>query len=230
MNNDDKRIKLINSVIYNKNANEFLERAEKFQEYLMMYECAVEEIITKVEILNKDLKIQFGRTPIESIESRVKDAESILDKFDRKGFELSMESITQLEDIAGVRIICSFIDDIYHIVNMLTRQDDILLINSKDYIANPKENGYRSYHMIVQVPVFFSNRTQNLKVEIQIRTIAMNFWASLEHKLKYKKAQNNENELTERLKRCADIIHQTDLEMQLIRKEIEGDTHEENVK
>ena len=176
MNNDDKRIKLINSVIYNKNANEFLERAEKFQEYLMMYECAVEEIITKVEILNKDLKIQFGRTPIEFIESRVKDAESILDKFDRKGFELSMESITQLEDIAGVRIICSFIDDIYHIVNMLTRQDDILLINSKDYIANPKENGYRSYHMIVQVPVFFSNRTQNLKVEIQIRTIAMNFW------------------------------------------------------
>lgn len=221
MENKDKKIEMLNSLIFNKNPEEFLENAEYFQKYLMMYECAIKEITTKLEILNKDLKFQNGRSPIEFVHSRVKSIDSIFEKSKKKGFNSVKDSILLLDDIAGIRIICSFIDDIYLIADMLLKQEDITLVSSSDYISNPKENGYRSYHIIIEVPVFFSNDKQNLKVEIQIRTIAMDFWASLEHKLKYKRELKNEQELTNRLKRCADIINSTDIEMQLIREEIE---------
>lgn len=204
------------------NEIEFFENISRFQELMLMYNCAVKEIQTKFEILNDDLSVRKNRNPIEFIKSRIKRPESILEKLRRKNLEISSESITEyLSDIAGVRVICSFVDDIYEVAKMLSRQDDITVLEIKDYIKNPKANGYRSYHMIVTVPVFFSDRSYPVKVEIQLRTIAMDFWASLEHKMRYKKEMENTEEISKRLKECSEIIAKTDLEMQEIRDEIE---------
>ena len=204
------------------NEIEFFENISRFQELMLMYNCAVKEIQTKFEILNDDLSVRKNRNPIEFIKSRIKRPESILEKLRRKNLEISSESITEyLSDIAGVRVICSFVDDIYEVAKMLSRQDDITVLEIKDYIKNPKANGYRSYHMIVTVPVFFSDRSYPVKVEIQLRTIAMDFWASLENKMRYKKEMENTEEISKRLKECSEIIAKTDLEMQEIRDEIE---------
>ena len=136
--------------------------------------------------------------------------------------DLSLESvIAHLNDVAGIRVVCSFVDDIYHIAEMLTRQDDVRLIQVKDYIQNPKPNGYRSYHLIVEIPVFFSNKKQPLRVEVQIRTMAMDFWASLEHKMKYKKSDPNAALLVNELRECAEVIAQTDRKMMELRKRID---------
>lgn len=223
MNENIKRIKMLDSIIYSKEPGIFLEKAKLFQEYLMMYDCAAKEIMTKLEILNEDLKFKYGRSPMEFIQSRIKSPESIIEKLQRKGNDVILDSLQQIEDIAGIRIVCSFIDDIYEIAEMLISQDDVTLLSCTDYICCPKSNGYRSYHMIIEIPVFFSDRKLPMKVEIQIRTIAMDFWASLEHKLKYKKDVKNSTELTEKLKHCADVIAKTDLEMQDIRKQIDAD-------
>ena len=127
-----------------------------------------------------------------------------------------------LDDVAGIRIICSFVDDIYEVAEMLVRQDDVTVIAIKDYIKNPKPNGYRSYHMIIEIPVFFSDRKEKMRVEVQIRTMAMDFWASLDHQMKYKKDLDDSGEISEELKECAEIIAQTDLKMQSIRQKIEN--------
>lgn len=199
----------------------FFKQAEQFQQIMMMYNCAIKEVKTKLEILNDELSIRNKRNPIEFIKSRIKKPESIVDKLKRKGYEVSLESVIEcLNDVAGIRVICSFVDDIYEVANMLTRQDDIKLIEVKDYIKNPKENGYRSLHLIVEIPVFFSDRTLPLKVEVQIRTIAMDFWASLEHKLKYKHSIEDAEIIGQELKECAEIISNTDFRMQRIRDKI----------
>ncbi len=139
----------------------------QFREFMMMYSCAIKEVRTKFEILNDDLSVTYNRNPIEMIKSRIKSPESIIKKMQRKGLDINMNSlIYYIEDVAGIRVICSFIDDIYEVANMLISQDDITLVSVKDYIKNPKPNGYRSYHMIVEVPVFFANRRQNMKVEV----------------------------------------------------------------
>ncbi len=197
-----------------------------FEEFMMIYGCAIREVRTKFEVLNDDLSVANKRNPIEMIKSRVKKPESIVGKLRRRNLELSMESVIEnIHDVAGVRVICSFVNDIYAIAQMFTSQDDVRVIEVKDYIKNPKPNGYRSYHMIVEVPVFFANRKQNVKVEVQLRTIAMDFWASLEHKMRYKKdigdIEGIEN-LEAELKFCADSIAATDLRMQDINRAIEN--------
>jgi len=197
------------------------EKFQGFQEFMMMYGCAIKEVRTKFEVLNDDFSVTYNYNPIEMIKSRVKSPMSIFGKIKRKGYEMNMDSVLgNINDVAGVRVICSFIDDIYKIAEMFTSQDDITVIEIKDYIKNPKPNGYRSYHMIVEVPVFFANRKQNMRVEVQFRTIAMDFWASLEHKMKYKKDIPNMEEVEKELTECANIIALTDEKMQSINNSI----------
>lgn len=204
--------------------DQLVSMAHQFQEAMMMYTCAIREVKTKLEVLNDELSVRNQRNPIEMIKSRVKKPISIVEKLHRKGKSISVESMMEnLDDIAGIRVICSFVDDIYQVASMLTSQDDITLITIKDYIKNPKPNGYRSYHMIVEIPVFFSNEKRQLRVEVQIRTIAMDFWASLEHKLKYKKNVKNATQIVAQLKACADSIEMLDYQMQDLRNKIDMD-------
>lgn len=180
-----------------------------------LYLSATREITTKLENLNDEFNHVKARNPIHEIRSRVKTPKSIMDKLNRRGYELSVESAREnLTDIAGVRVICSYIDDIYLIANLLTSQDDIEVIRTSDYIKNPKPNGYRSLHLIVTVPVFLSESTEIVKVEIQIRTIAMDFWATLEHELSFKLNKGKTETVTRELKDCADVISNLDIRMQ----------------
>ena len=202
---------------------DMIEYARQFQEVMMMYSCAIIEVKTKLEVLNDELSIRNKRNPIEMIKSRVKKPESIIEKLSRRNLSLDINSMVEnLYDIAGVRVICSFVDDIYDIATMLVRQDDVKVLAIKDYIKNPKPNGYRSYHMIIEIPVFFSDKKQSVRVEVQIRTIAMDFWASVEHKIKYKKEIDGADEIINELKECADIISSTDAKLMDIRKKIEA--------
>lgn len=202
---------------------EFLSEAEKMEGLLLYYSYAIKEVRTKMEILNDELAFKTKRNPIESIESRVKKPASIIEKLRRKHFPLTVDSIFQnLHDVAGVRVICSFIEDIYDVAEMFLSQDDITLIERKDYIRHPKDNGYRSLHLIVEVPIFLSDRTVNMKVEVQIRTMAMDFWAALEHQANYKKGIEGIDELIVELAECANIINQTDLRMQDIYHKIKN--------
>lgn len=194
----------------------------QFQQIMMMYTCAIREVKTKLEVLNDELSVRNQRNPIEMIKFRVKKPDSIIEKLHRRGLPISLESVVNnLDDVAGIRVICSFIDDIYEVADMLIRQDDIHVIAIKDYLKHPKSNGYRSYHMIIEVPVFFSDRKKPMRVEVQIRTIAMDFWASLEHKLKYKKDVADTDEIVGQLKACADSIELLDYQMQEIRNKID---------
>lgn len=193
---------------------EFLEQAEQIQGLLLYYSYAIKEVRTKLEILNEELAFKTKRNPIESIESRVKKPASIIEKLRRRNFPVSVESVFEnLHDVAGVRVICSFIDDIYDVAEMFLSQDDITLIEKKDYIQNPKSNGYRSLHLIIEVPVFLSDRTLNMKVEVQIRTMAMDFWASLEHKIYYKFEGNAPGYISRDLRECSDIVSMLDAKM-----------------
>lgn len=202
---------------------EFLDEADEFSLLMMRYNCAIREVRTKLEVLNDELSVVGQHNPIEAIKSRVKKSESIADKLMRKGKPLTVESIeTNLNDVAGVRVICSFMDDIYQVARMLAVQDDITVLEVKDYIKHPKSNGYRSYHMIVEIPVFFSDVKRSMRVEIQIRTIAMDFWSTLEHQVRYKKAIPNTEFIVGRLKECSDTIAQTDREMMEIRNYLQG--------
>ena len=197
----------------------FRETARQFQEAMMQYSCAIREFKTKLEVLNDELSMRNARNPIEMIKARVKKPKSIVEKLQRRGLPLSIESMeSNLDDIAGVRVICSFVDDIYEISRMLERQDDVTIIAIKDYIKAPKENGYRSYHMIVEVPVFFSSSKKNIRVEVQIRTIAMDCWASIEHELKYKHDIANPELMQQELKHCSDQIASTDLSLSTLKE------------
>ena len=199
-----------------------LDGVMEYREMMMAYSCAIKEVRTKFDVLDTEFHVRNQRNPISTIHTRLKSQTSILEKMNRIGYAPTVENIvTHLNDIAGVRVICAYVDDIYEIADALIRQDDIHLIRKKDYIANPKPNGYRSLHLIVSVPVFFAESRKEMKVEVQIRTIAMDFWASLEHQIKYKKDISNAEEIIGRLKNCADVIAGTDLEMQKIRRQIE---------
>ncbi len=200
------------------------ERSQPFRELMAYYKCAMMEVETKFNVLNQEFSVQYDRNPIESIRSRIKEPPSILDKLLRNKLPMTIESMEEnLSDVAGVRVICSFIEDIYMLAGCLLKQDDVTLIRYKDYIKNPKENGYRSLHLIVQVPIFLAHKKKLMKVEIQLRTIAMDFWASLEHKLKYKKNRPDSELLTQELKECADMSAQLDERMEQIRKSVIGD-------
>ena len=188
----------------------------------MMYSCALKEMQTKFEVLDTEFKLKYNRNPISSISTRLKRSESIMEKLTKNNFPISIESIEQnIHDVAGIRVICAYIDDIYKIADALLKQDDVTLIDRKDYIKNPKPNGYRSLHIIVSIPVFFEEKKKNMKVEVQIRTIAMDFWASLEHQLKYKKDIDDEQDVIAELKACADVISETDEKMLKLRQRLE---------
>lgn len=190
---------------------------------LMMYTCAMKEIRTKFDVLNTEFNVRYQRNPINSITTRLKRTSSITEKLARQGNPFTVESVREnLHDVAGVRVICSYIDDIYTIADALLRQDDITLIARKDYIAAPKPNGYRSLHLIVMVPVFFADQEHDVTVEVQIRTIAMDFWASLEHQLKYKHDIPDQQEIIMQLKCCAELINATDEKMLMLRQQIES--------
>lgn len=194
---------------------------QNFQDMIMRYQCAVMEVETKIRVLNEEFSLRTQRNPIESIKSRIKSPTSIYEKMNRRGFPLTVESMEKnLNDIAGVRVICSFPEDIYNVARLITEQDDIVILEIKDYIANPKPNGYRSLHLIVAVPIFLATEKKNMKVELQFRTIAMDFWASLEHKVKYKKNVEHAEEIAKELKDCADIIASVDYRMQEIQQSI----------
>ena len=172
--------------------------------------------------MNDEFSLRHERNPFESIKSRVKEPTSIIEKMHRRGYELSVENIEdKLNDVAGIRVICSFVEDIYYLASMLSAQDDLTVLQVKDYIKNPKENGYRSLHLIIQTPIFLSDQKKNMRVEVQFRTIAMDFWASVDHKLKYKKNVKNPEMIVGELRKCADIISSVDQRMQEIRTMIE---------
>lgn len=192
------------------------------------YRCAIMEVETKFKVLNEQFSLEYDRNPIEGIKSRIKSTESLAKKVRDRNIPLTMESIEEnINDIAGIRVICSFPEDIYMLADCLLQQDDITLIERKDYIKNPKPNGYRSLHLIVSIPIFLQHEKRNMKVEVQLRTIAMDFWASLEHKLRYKKVMSDElaTELSDELKDCAEKSAALDERMQIIRNRISEYEH-----
>lgn len=205
---------------------DLLETLNNVEQDMALYESGIQEIRTKLEILQRDSRFGEEHNPIESIKSRIKRPMSIIEKLYRKGFPISVQSMKEnLNDIAGIRVICPFIDDIYTVAEMLIRQDDLVVISKKDYIKNPKPNGYRSYHLVLEVPVFLSDRKEHVRVEVQLRTIAMDFWASLEHQIHYKAEYQSTQAISDdtiiaELKECADIIAQTDERMQSISHQI----------
>lgn len=209
------------ALILNSNSERFANQIQNFQKIMMWYGCAIREVRTKLEVLNDEFKATRNRNPIETIKSRVKTPMSIFEKMERRGYPITLESImSEMHDVAGIRVICPFIEDIYEIADMLTSQDDIKILQRKDYIKNPKPNGYRSLHLVVEIPIFLSDEKKFMKVEVQIRTIAMDFWASLEHQIHYKKFDKEREDIVERLTKCANVIYDTDVEMQELRKEL----------
>ena len=197
-------------------------RMVDYKDLRMIYACAMKEIKTIFDILNTEFSLQYHRNPINSIQTRLKSTASIVEKLAKLHQSVDIEHIDEhIHDIAGVRVICSYIDDVYLVAEALLKQDDITLVTRKDYIAQPKENGYRSLHLIVKVPVFLSERRLEMEVEVQLRTIAMDFWASLEHQIHYKTDFDGKDALVDELRRCAETISQTDNEMMQIRSKME---------
>ena len=201
---------------------------KEWRELIFMHESAIEEVNTKLKILNNEFKIIHDHNPIEHIKTRVKKPDSIIEKLERKGYEVNLENAkNKINDIAGIRIICSFTDDIYKILEMIKSQDDIEVLKVKDYIKNPKENGYRSLHLLIQLPIFLSSQARMTKVEIQIRTIAMDFWASLEHKIYYKYKNDAPDKIPQKLKESAEMIKKLDQQMLDIKRELDEYTAEQ---
>ena len=201
------------------------EKIEPWQNLVINYQCAIMEVETKFRVLNNRLSMQGERNPIESIKTRIKQPDSILKKIKKYDLPMTIESVeNNIFDVAGVRVICSFIDDIYEIEKLFLEQEDIELIKRKDYIENPKPSGYRSLHLIVRTPIYTENGKKNMFVEVQLRTIAMDFWATLEHKLRYKKNIDPDlmQELSDELQSCAEESSQMDFRMQAVRKKLDN--------
>lgn len=210
-------------------SDEFLDVINKnmqpIKELMTYYRCAIMEVETKFNVLDEDFSLQYHRNPIESIKTRLKTPESIVKKLNRKGLPFSIEGIQEnIKDVAGVRIVCSFPEDIYMLADCLLSQDDVKLIDKKDYIKNPKKTGYRSLHLIIEIPIFLQSGKKAIKVEVQLRTIAMDFWASLEHKLRYKKHIDSQEieRLEKDLIECSEISAALDKRMEEIRNRIES--------
>ena len=201
--------------------------AMPYRELMAYYRCAMMEVETKFDVLNEELSLLYDRNPIESIKSRLKSPESIMDKAARKGVPLTVSAIEEnLNDIAGIRVICSFPSDIYMLAEALLRQDDVTLVEKKDYIANPKPNGYRSLHLIVETPIFLEREKRPVKVEVQLRTISMDWWASLEHKIRYKKDVPDPAQIEKELFECAEMGAVLDERMEKIHAAATGSVEE----
>ena len=202
---------------------EFKRMVDEFFAVQCRYQAAIREVQTKLEILDDEFQMRHQRNPIHHMQSRMKTIPSMMDKLRRKGFELSIESaVEHLTDIAGIRVICSYVQDVYTVANLLSGQDDVDLIRVRDYIQAPKENGYRSLHLIVEVPVFLAEGRVMVPVEVQIRTIAMDFWASLEHSLRYKAPESVPEAISAELKQTATDIATLDQRMQSIHDRVEA--------
>ena len=226
MNNDhpdDAQILDRFDAIQKKDALEWAQKKTmEFAQLMTYYKCAMMEIETKFNVLNEEYSLAFDRNPISSIKSRLKSPLSIKEKLSRKNLPITFESIEEnISDVAGIRVVCSFPDDVYALADALLKQDDITLIKKKDYIAHPKANGYRSLHLIVAVPIFLAEEKRLMKVEIQLRTIAMDFWASLEHQLRYKKDTPFTEEMAAELSECARRSAELDEKMNALRKTVE---------
>ncbi len=196
-----------------------LERMQELNKLMSYYRCAMMEVVTKFNVLNEQFSLQFDRNPITGIKSRLKTLPSILEKLERRGHPFTLESIEEnLNDVAGVRVICSFREDVRMLSEALMQQDDIILLERKDYIRNPKPNGYRSLHMIVSVPIFLAHEKKYMRVEIQLRTLAMDFWATLEHQLRYKKDFDLADSMERELFTCAHLSAELDERMDGLRQ------------
>ena len=219
---DNKRLKknILNQVV----KNPILENVNSLLRMEQLYEAGIKEIRTKLEILDSEFKVKYDHNPIHHIESRLKKPESIIKKAIDKDVTLTEKEIMRhIHDIAGIRVICNYIDDVYVVAQLLINQDDIQLIKIKDYIQNPKNNGYRSLHLVLEVPIFLAKGVQPIHVEVQLRTIAMDFWASLEHKLKYKTDNNVPEDIKKELIQCAMSISELDYKMQSIHNRLNND-------
>ena len=204
-------------------------QVDSWKEVILIYNSALKEIGTKLEILNDEFQHVHRYNPIEHIKSRIKTSESIVKKLKKNGYESTIENMVKyVNDIAGIRVICSFTSDIYRIAEMISNQSDIKVISIKDYIKNPKASGYKSYHMLVSVPIFLSDRNVNAKVEIQIRTVAMDFWASLEHKIHYKFEGNAPEHIKTELVECARMVSDLDARMLSLNEEVQNLAGSEN--
>ena len=200
--------------------------AMPYRELMSYYRCAMMEVETKFNVLNEELSLQYDRNPIETIKTRLKSPESILEKLHRKNHPVTVDSIEQnLNDIAGVRVICAFQSDIYQLEEAFLKQDDIRLVERKDYIANPKSNGYRSLHLIVEIPIFLHDHKRLMRVEVQFRTISMDWWASLEHKIRYKKGLQESDHVDQELFECAKMSAELDSRMEKLQQFV-GDLYE----
>lgn len=194
---------------------------DSWKEVILVYSSALKQMSTKLEILNDEFQHVHRYNPIEHIKSRIKTSESIVKKLKKHGYESTIQNMVQyVNDIAGIRVICSFTSDIYRIAEMISNQSDIKVISVEDYIVNPKASGYKSYHMLVTVPVYLSDRIVDTKVEIQIRTVAMDFWASLEHKIHYKFEGNAPAYIKEELIACAKMVSELDIKMLSLNEEV----------
>ena len=207
----------------------FLDEIKEFLIQQQIYNAAMKGITTKLEILDDEFKTRYDHNPIHHIEYRLKSPQSIIEKLQRYSFPISVASIREnLFDVAGIRVICHYVEDIYLLRRLLLSQDDVSLLRERDYIEKPKPNGYRSLHLVVQIPVFLSQEVTKVPVEIQLRTIAMDFWASLEHEIRYKSKGEIPDEMGLRLKLCAESINEIDVEMEEIHKAVyNGDEVEE---
>ena len=202
-----------------------LENEDQFKELMAYYRCALMEVSTKFNVLQEELSLKVDRNPIESIKTRLKTPESILEKLDRKGLDITIENLERyINAVAGLRVICSFPSDLYQLADALLMQDDVILIEKKDYMQNPKPNGYRSLHLIIAIPIFLHDHKKVMTVEVQFRTIAMDWWASLEHKILYKKNLPEMPVIEESLLRCALRSYYLDLEMESIYKAAIGES------
>ncbi len=200
---------------------------QNFSKLMAYYRCAMMEVETKFNVLNEEFSLRLDRNPINSIKSRLKSVPSMRAKLEKFGCSLNAEAVeANLNDVAGVRVVCSFTEDVYTLANALLKQDDIKLITKKDYIKSPKPNGYRSLHLIVSVPIFLAHEKRLMKVEIQLRTIAMDVWASLEHQLRYKKDYHFDEHMSNELLRCAELSSELDMRMDALRASLQDDMNE----
>ena len=200
---------------------------QKYKRLMAYYRCAMMEVETKFNVLNEEFSLRYDRNPINGIKSRLKRLDSIQEKLHRKQLPFDMQTIeTHIHDVAGVRVVCAFVEDVYLLAEALLKQDDVTLVEKKDCIANPKPNGYRSLHLIVTVPIFLEHEKRVMQVEIQLRTIAMDFWASLEHQLRYKKDFVFTEEMAQELRDCAQLSAQVDLRMDSLRERLAAETNQ----
>lgn len=200
---------------------------EEYRTLMAYYRCAMMEVETKFNVLNTEFSLRHDRNPISGIKTRMKSPKSIVEKLKRLGHQPSVQAIeAHIHDVAGVRVICSFTEDVYTLADALLKQDDVVLVERKDYIASPKPNGYRSLHLIVTVPIFLAREKREMQVEIQLRTIAMDFWAALEHQLRYKKDTTFTDDMARELNFCAEISAMLDSRMNTLRREVFGDEFE----